>query len=79
MVVRVTVFKSELVSLWQCRVQYLRQFYQYNDKKPKQRGYYWPSRHVWFIPLMLMAWLTVMSSILLLALNLEKMLDTGKQ
>ena len=78
MLVKVTVLKSELVQLWKCRVQYLRKFYEYSDKKPKQRGCVALSCHVWSIPLLLMMWLTGLSSILLLALKVEQMLDTGE-
>ena len=77
MVMKVTALKCEQVQLWKCRVQYLRKFYEYSDKKPKQRGSFAISRHVWFIPLMWMAWFTVFSCIILCALKVEHMLDTG--
>ena len=74
----VTVFESEFVCLWKSRVQYLRPFYEYSDKKPRQTGWHWPSHHVWFVPAVLTAWLAVFSCIFLTALRVEGALDTGE-
>ena len=64
--------QPRLVELWKCRVQHLRQYY--SMKKVKQKGHPVITCSVWYFPVLLMGWLVILTSSVLLALQVDIML-----
>ena len=75
-IAEMAVIKSELVRPWQSRKQCLRQYHWH--VKQRQSGSPVISCHVWFLPFLGGAWFTAMSIITLMALHLEKIMDSSK-
>ncbi len=69
--------QPQLVELWKCRVQHLRQFY--STKKHKQKGTARPSVYSGqfrYIPVVLMLWLMVVGATVLLENNVDTVMST---
>ncbi len=69
--------KPKLVESWKCRVQHLRRYY--SDQKHKQQGTSCLvfSSQFCYLPVLLMLWLLLVSSILLLAAYLDMVISTS--
>ena len=66
--------QSEFVPLWACRVQHLRPYY--CGVKPKQQGKAVISCCVWYLPLLMLSWLTALSCFIIISLHQQQLLET---
>ena len=71
---QIGLLRCEFVPLWACRVQHLRPYY--CGVKPKQRGKAVISCHVWYLPLLMMSWLTALTCFINISLHQQHLLET---
>lgn len=68
--------QPRMVELWKCQAEHLRQYYSY--QKIKQKGQYRPiySSQFSYYSMLIKLWIVVVSSEVLLALNLDTVMST---
>lgn len=71
---QVGLLRHEFIPLWSCRVQHLTPFY--CGVKPKQRGKAVISCDVWYLPLLVLSWMTVLTCFIIVCLHQKHFLET---